>query len=279
MSKKGVDISKHQGNIKIDAIKRAGYEFAILRGGFTGYGAGRTKSKDAQYERLYKEAKALNFPIGVYYYSCANTKKGGIDEANYLYENCLKGKTFEYPIYIDVEDSIWQSKDKKGVTDAIIGFCETLEAKGYYVGVYASLDWFKNHIETNRLKKYSLWVASWRASKPDVAFSNFDMWQNSDNGRVGTIRVDTDVVYKDFNEIIVKSGKNGYKAVKEVKEDKVKTNKPKKVKTPKTKKYTVKKGDTLTAIAKKYNTTVNDLVKKNNIKNPDLIYVGQVLEV
>lgn len=45
----------------------------------------------------------------------------------------------------------------------------------------------------------------------------------------------------------------------------------------KTTTYTVKSGDTLTSIAKKYNTTVDKLVKDNNIKNKNLIYVGQKL--
>ena len=39
--------------------------------------------------------------------------------------------------------------------------------------------------------------------------------------------------------------------------------------------YIVKKGDTLTKIAKMYNTTVNELVRLNNIKNKNLIYIGQ----
>ena len=43
--------------------------------------------------------------------------------------------------------------------------------------------------------------------------------------------------------------------------------------------YTVKKGDTLSAIAKKYNTTVSALAKLNNIPNVNLIYVGQVLKL
>lgn len=43
--------------------------------------------------------------------------------------------------------------------------------------------------------------------------------------------------------------------------------------------YTVVKGDTLTAIARKYNTTVSALVSLNHIKNPDYIVVGQVLIV
>lgn len=43
--------------------------------------------------------------------------------------------------------------------------------------------------------------------------------------------------------------------------------------------YTVQKGDTLSGIAVKYDTTVNKLVELNNIKDPDYIVVGQVLIV
>ena len=43
--------------------------------------------------------------------------------------------------------------------------------------------------------------------------------------------------------------------------------------------YTVKKGDTLSAIARKYGTTVTALAKLNNISNVNLIYVGQVLVI
>lgn len=43
--------------------------------------------------------------------------------------------------------------------------------------------------------------------------------------------------------------------------------------------YQVKKGDNLSKIAKENNTTVEKLVKINNIKNPNLIYVGQSLKI
>ena len=44
--------------------------------------------------------------------------------------------------------------------------------------------------------------------------------------------------------------------------------------------YTVVKGDTLSAIARKYSTTVNAIVKLNpSIKDPNKIYVGQVLVI
>lgn len=44
-------------------------------------------------------------------------------------------------------------------------------------------------------------------------------------------------------------------------------------------KYVVKKGDTLSGIAKAHNTTVEALVASNGIKDKNLIFVGQVLEI
>ena len=43
--------------------------------------------------------------------------------------------------------------------------------------------------------------------------------------------------------------------------------------------YTVKSGDTLSAIAQKYNTTYQKIAKDNNIENPNLIYPNQKLVI
>ncbi len=43
--------------------------------------------------------------------------------------------------------------------------------------------------------------------------------------------------------------------------------------------YKVVSGDNLSKIARAYNTTVGDLVKWNNIKNPNLIFVGQEIKI
>jgi len=65
-----------------------------------------------------------------------------------------------------------------------------------------------------------------------------------------------------------------YQAIQDIVNKKLGVNKQ-----PAVEYYTVAKGDTLTKIAKKYNTTVNQLVAWNNIKNKNLIYAGQKLRV
>lgn len=43
--------------------------------------------------------------------------------------------------------------------------------------------------------------------------------------------------------------------------------------------YTVKSGDTLSGIAARFGTTVAELARINNIADPDIIYVGQVIKI
>lgn len=43
--------------------------------------------------------------------------------------------------------------------------------------------------------------------------------------------------------------------------------------------YTIKQGDTLYSISRRYNTTVANLVRINRIKNPNLIYAGNVIKI
>ena len=43
--------------------------------------------------------------------------------------------------------------------------------------------------------------------------------------------------------------------------------------------YTVRSGDTLWSISRKFGTTVVDLINMNRISDPDMIYPGQVLRV
>ena len=223
---RGIDISKYQNGINFSEIKK-NYEFVILRAGYTGYGAAHTKVKDTCFETFYKNAKAAGLPVGAYWYSCANNTASGKAEAEYIYANCLKGKQFEYPIYLDIEEQRCQLGVKKGVTDAIIAFCETLKKYGYYCGIYSSTYWYNNHIDTNRLSAYTKWVADWRGVKPHFNYSHFDMWQYTDKAACDKRRVDGDICYVDFPSMMKKNGYNGFKKPGEKPTDEKPAEKPK----------------------------------------------------
>lgn len=213
MTMKGIDLSQSCVGVKMADVKKTGYTFAIPRAGYTGWGTGTQKVKDYGFEGFYADAKKAGLPVGAYWYSCADTHAKGVAEAQWMYENCLKGKQFEMPIYIDVEEPRWQIHKANGVTQAVIGFCETLEALGYFVGVYSMWSWFVDpqQFNINQLTPYTKWVAYTASSKkPSVSFNAFDIWQYSAGGYVDGINVDLNEAYRDFPAIIKAGGFNGF---------------------------------------------------------------------
>ena len=73
---KGIDVSKHQGNVNWSHVKADGVKFAIIR---AGYGK-EAYQKDIQFENNYAGCKSNGIPVGVYWYSYATTP----DEARKL---------------------------------------------------------------------------------------------------------------------------------------------------------------------------------------------------
>ena len=150
----GIDVSKWQGDFNFKQAKSEGVQFAILRGAYA-------CSKDTKFESYYKTCEALNIPVGVYHYSMAKSVSEARTEANFLINNVLKGKQFEYPIYMDVEDKVQRDLGKNLLTEIVIAFCDTLEKAGYYVGIYSSGSFFATYMHELKLTKYDKWIAHW----------------------------------------------------------------------------------------------------------------------
>ena len=211
MKKFGIDISSFQGDFSFKKAKKDDVTFAMIRAGFTDRRNGFSKTVDPRFEENYRHAKEAKINVGAYWYSRATTYEEGREEAEFLYEHCLKDKTFEYPIAMDVEDNIYQRKaGRRRVTDAILGFAEYLEEKGYYVIIYASLNWFFHYMELRRLRAYDKWVAYWERFRPTGL--TYGMWQFS-GGKARTIAgvdCDRDYSYKDYPKIMKDKGLNGF---------------------------------------------------------------------
>lgn len=92
---KGIDVSFSQASIDRNAVKASGkVDFAITRAGYGRYAS----QKDEYFEDNYAGAKAAGIPVGAYWYSYATTEADAVQEAQACLE-CIKNKTFEYPIY------------------------------------------------------------------------------------------------------------------------------------------------------------------------------------
>lgn len=203
-----IDISHHQGTVNFEKVKNAGYEGVIIKAG----GSDAGFYKDSKFEEYYQGAKNIGLHIGSYYFVGKNclSEQDGIEDA-VRFAEILGDKQFDLPLYIDVEAPASGQKDK--VTNAIIGFCNELENRGYYVGVYASdISGFKERINLDRIKdKYDLWVARY-GSKPQYV-TNYQIWQYSESGTVAGIndnQVDLDECYVDYPKIIINGGFNNY---------------------------------------------------------------------
>lgn len=259
-----IDVSHWQGNINFSQVKASGIEGVIIKCG----GSDAGFYKDSMFETNYVNAKNAGLHVGCYYFvgaGCVSATDGEADARRFY--NYINGKQFDLPVYMDFEAP--SSRTQNGNTASVIAFCDYLEKKGYFVGVYASdISGFKERLKLDPLKRFTLWVARY-GSQPQYA-TCWDIWQYTSTGRVNGIsgNVDMNECRRDFPSIIINGGFNGYK----------KGTTPVQPQ-PSVEYYTVVKGDNLTRIAKRFGTTVNQLVQWNNIKNPNLIYPGQRLRI
>lgn len=204
---KGIDISHWNGDIDFNKVKAAGIEFVIIKAG----GSDRGFYTDSKFKENYEKAKAAGLFVGAYYFV---GKKfygdlSGIEDAK-RFIKILQGMQFEYPVYLDVETT--DARYKELATDAAVSFCSTMEAAGYYVGIYASdISGFKEKLNHSRLEKYAHWVA--RYGKDPKACKEGVIHQYSSKGAVDGIvgSVDLDKSSCDYSKYIIAGGFNGFK--------------------------------------------------------------------
>ena len=208
MQANGIDVSKYQGKIDWAAVKASGKaDFAIIRAGY-----GRAINQiDPFFADNYKGCKAVGMPVGAYWYSYATDVESARNEAKTCLE-AIRDKQFEYPVWFDqeYEPRIKALTDQQR-TDIVKAFCETLEAAGYYTGLYCSRDWLTNYLLPGQLKAYDVWVAAYGTDPGKVPLP-YGMWQYSSKGRVPGIsgNVDLDIAYKDYPAIIKGAHLNGF---------------------------------------------------------------------
>lgn len=214
---KGIDISAHNGAIDFGKIKVSGLaDFVIIR---AGYGK-LISQKDKRFEEYYKNCKDFNIPCGAYWYSYAESVSEIQTEARVFLE-VIKGKKFEYPVYLDFEEQSQFALGKAKCSEMAKAFLDIVESARYYVGLYSSKSQLENYFTEDVLRRYTIWVAHYGVTKTSYEYP-YDMWQYSSTGSVSGIShsVDMNYCYKPyFSKLIKALGLNGF-----TKEEKPETN-------------------------------------------------------
>ena len=206
----GIDVSKHNGSIDWEQVKKSGIQFAIIRAGNRGYGEAGNMVEDPYFVQNMNGAIANGIKVGVYYFSQAITVEEAIQEAEatlrMIQDNGFAGK-LSLPIVIDTEAAGGRadSMTKEQRTTVVKAFCERIKQAGYTPMVYANKSWLKNNLIMSELEQYEVWVAHY--VKTDDPINNptdydgrFEIWQYTSEGSVPGVsgNVDIDISYKKY---------------------------------------------------------------------------------
>ena len=303
MKKILIDVSEHNGEINWEKV-RFHIAGAILR---CGYGSDYEHQDDAYFKRNADECTRLGIPFGVYLYSYAKTVDRAKSEADHVLR-LIKDYKLSYPVYLDLEES----GTENGAVERANVFGDIIEKAGYWCGIYANLNWWENYLPG--LDRFTKWVAQYN-NVCQYKGEHLDIWQYTSKGNVDGIKgnVDMNECYRDFPIEILGKGtmtpgkipapkpikESAAKLAKEVLDGKWGNGDDRKkrltaagydyeavqdevnrllgINQPEY--HIIRKDETLSEIAERFDTTVTELVKLNGIKTPNLIFAGDKIRV
>ena len=263
-SYKGIDISSYQGyNIDFSAVRNSGIEICIVKA-----------TESTMYTNMYFDSQAsgaLNAGLKVGFYHFFRGQ--GIAEADYFCSviNRYKDRMTIKPV-IDVEVPV------ADINNQVLLFINRVkQVLGLDCVIYSGAYFAGDNLTDINLLNYGLWVAYYYVSTPTLRgiWTGFVGHQYSDQGIIPGINgyVDLNNFYDGMFIGTPGSGGStggGGNTGGIIPDPVVRIKNPDGT-------YTVKSGDTLSVIANDFGVTVDQLVRWNNISNPNLITVGQIL--
>ena len=256
---RGIDVSEWQGDIDFARVKEAGIEVVYIRAG-QGF-----SYEDAQFERNYEQAKRYGFKIGVYHYMTARSVEDARTQAQF-FVSLISGKQIDCKLAMDFES--FGSLNRSQINEIALAYMDEVKRlSGKEVVVYSNT-YDATYVFNSEVAKEPLWVAQYGVIEPqdNGHWENWVGYQYSSTGRVSGINGNVDL--DRFTDGILLDATEEVPDVEDPKcnkEDRIL--------------YKVRSGDTLADIAIKYNSSINHLAEINNIKNPNLIFVDEIITV
>lgn len=191
----GIDVSKYNGDINWDKVKKDGVDFVIVRVGYRGYGKSGTLCTDPNYKANIEGALAAGIKVGVYYFTEALTTDEAREEAKFCISK-IKDYNITLPVAIDYEyptdgknpiGRMYNAKlTKAEATANVKAFCATVKKAGYTPLVYANKSDLSSLINGKTIgNTYKVWLANY-TTKTTYA-NSYEYWQYTSSGKVNGI--------------------------------------------------------------------------------------------
>ena len=261
-SYQGIDVSNWSGSIDWESVTNSGVEFVVIQA------SEGTFYRDPYLQEDYNGAKENGLRVGFYHFFNPGSSPTPTEQARYFVDT-ISGLEADIKLVLDLEQT--GGLDDYELTLQALEFLREVESlSGLQAAVYTYTNFAQNNIYPGiGIEDYPLWIAQIDADAPQsnrVWGSEYAGWQYSFTGKVPGIsaNVDLDIFY---DEMFLANTTSTPGERKEEATDK------------KVIYYTVQAGDTLSGIASRYGTSVEEIASINGITNPSLIYPGQVLKI
>lgn len=255
----GIDVSDWQGYVDYNAVRNAGIDVVYIK-------ASQGENIVDSYFRInYNDAKENGLKVGFYHFLTARSEEEAIRQADF-FASVISNTSPDCKLAMDFE--VFGDLNFAEINNISRAFLERVrEVTGRDVIIYSDASNARNVFGEELAEEYSLWIAEYGVEFPSQ--TNWEYWegfQYTSTGIVSGIRgyVDrnkfTEQIFLNDKTYIDPSGDSeNYSQDSE---------------------YIVQRGDTLSGIARKYGTTVNELVILNRqIQNPNLIFPGERIRV
>lgn len=252
----GIDVSNWQGSINYSEVKNSGIEIVYIK-------ASQGNSIiDSHFRTNYNNAKANGLKTGLYHFLTARSIAEAEQQAEF-FSSVISGTSPDCKLAMDFE--VFGNLTKDEINNISFAFLRKVqELTGKEVVIYSDASNAQNTFNSELANAYPLWVAQYGVTSPNTGnWSTYEGFQYSDNGIVPGISGYTDM--DSFTDSIFLTSTENI-ATPENTSNQISS-------------YTVQAGNTLSQIALQFNTTVTEIAGLNGIRNPNLIYVGEILKI
>lgn len=178
---RGIDISRHNGEIDFNKVAESGMEFVFIK-------ASEGKDyRDPQFSKNYDKAKEAGLKTGAYHFFRFDAE--GADQA----ENFLKAvsdRPLELGHVIDIEKAgNPEGYDPEDIKRKLSAMVEYMNLEGHRVMIYTNLEGYYDYIE-DILPGTALWICSFREHP---IYAEWTFWQFDHHGKIDGIKEEVDI--------------------------------------------------------------------------------------